>query len=132
MSKGKVYRVLFLVTAAGLLWLAGVYHSFEVPGVCIIKHTTGIPCPSCGTTRSVIAILHGDVYAALRWNPMGIPVFLLLFLIPVWIGYDLVAGKATLWAGYRKAETWFRRKQVGIPVLLLVAVNWLWNIYKGL
>lgn len=132
MSKRRLYGILFLAAASGLLWLAGAYYAVDMPGGCIVKHTTGIPCPSCGTTRSVVAILQGDVHAALVWNPLGIPVLLLLSVTPLWIGYDLIAGKATLMTGYRKAEAWFSRRWVAIPALLLIAANWFWNIYKGL
>lgn len=132
MNRDKLYGILLIAAAAGLLWLAGAFYAVDLPGGCIVKHTTGIPCPSCGTTRSVVAVLQGDMHAALTLNPLGIPVLLLLFVIPLWVGYDLITGKATLLIAFRKAEARLCRRQVAIPVLLLIAANWFWNIYKGL
>jgi hypothetical protein len=37
----------------------------------VIKAATGFPCPSCGLTRSGLAMGHGDWSAAFAWNPLG-------------------------------------------------------------
>lgn len=38
--------------------------------VCHFKRFTGRPCPSCGSTRGVVAALHGDFVEAWAWNPL--------------------------------------------------------------
>jgi hypothetical protein len=38
---------------------------------CTIYYLTGRPCPSCGLTTSVSAILHGQFGLAWRANPTG-------------------------------------------------------------
>ena len=38
---------------------------------CWCKQHFGIPCPTCGMTRSVILTLRGDFYSALQLNPGG-------------------------------------------------------------
>lgn len=40
----------------------------------------GIPCPTTGCMRSLMALLHGDLHASLLWNPFTIPIILLLAL----------------------------------------------------
>lgn len=49
---------------------------------CLIQRLTGIPCPGCGMTRAVLALLRGDFAGALRLHGMvwSLPVVLLLFL----------------------------------------------------
>ena len=37
-------------------------------------------CPSCGNTRSVIALLHGDVLSSLRFNIVPLILFLIILL----------------------------------------------------
>lgn len=37
---------------------------------CVFHSVTGLDCPGCGTTRALHALLHGDVAAAFRFNPM--------------------------------------------------------------
>ena len=54
---------------------------------CAFKEHTGIPCPTCGSTRSIVYLSHGDFLAALMMNPLTalcLSGAVLLFL------YDLV------------------------------------------
>lgn len=73
---------------------------------CPLRTLTGIPCPLCGSTRGVIAAIHGDLGHALSLNPAAIAVLVLAVLmvagwrierirIPVW---GIVATFAVLWA----------------------------------
>ncbi len=53
---------------------------------CPIHQLTGLLCPGCGGTRAVLALLHGDLAAAWRHNP------LLLLLLPCAVAYALAAA----------------------------------------
>jgi hypothetical protein len=37
---------------------------------CVFKWLTGIPCPTCGSTRSVVHLAHGEIMTALAKNPL--------------------------------------------------------------
>jgi len=37
---------------------------------CIFHQVTGLPCVTCGMTRSAIAFFHGNFVGALKWNPL--------------------------------------------------------------
>ena len=41
-----------------------------LPTLCHFRRWTGIPCPTCGTTRMVRAVLEGDLVSAARHNPL--------------------------------------------------------------
>jgi hypothetical protein len=47
---------------------------------CYFYRLFHIYCPSCGNTRSVISLLHGDVLSSLRFNIVPLILFLLIFL----------------------------------------------------
>jgi len=47
---------------------------------CLVKAVTGLPCPSCGLTRSGLALGHGDWPAAIHFHPLG-PLFLVETLL---------------------------------------------------
>ena len=64
---------LSVAIACGVLLALGQVSSqfvLQVPQ-CMLKLITGLPCPTCGGTRALKALLgRGDVLAALRWNPL--------------------------------------------------------------
>ncbi len=58
------------------LAVAGVYLFIFEPGksgfflVCPFRALTGFTCPGCGSTRGLHALVHGDVVAAFKFNPL--------------------------------------------------------------
>jgi hypothetical protein len=56
---------------------------FPLPTMCLFRLTTGLPCPSCGLTRSVALLMHGQPAASLALHPFGlVAVALALFQLP--------------------------------------------------
>ena len=101
--------------------------------VCLLKKTTGYPCPSCGTSRSVMSLLqHQNWWQAAQWNPMGYVVAALMLVLPPWLIFDVVIGRQSLFITYRKIEFWLKKPWLAGPLIVLVLANWIWNIIKGL
>jgi hypothetical protein len=63
---------------------------------CPLRTLTGIPCPLCGSTRGVIAAVHGDLGHALALNPASIAVLLLAVLLVV--GWRAERVRVPVWA----------------------------------
>ena len=67
-------------------------------------HLTGLPCPSCGMTRSVISLTYLRFHEAVSLNPLGplfVGVFVLWWVLSV---YQMAAGRQVRilhWAGRR-------------------------------
>ena len=51
---------------------------FAAIDVCLFHRATGLPCPSCGLTRSLTDLWHLDPAGAWSWNPLGFVAFPLL------------------------------------------------------
>jgi len=68
------------IIITGIILFCIVMKPIENPlfTICLFKLITGIDCPTCGITRSLIYLFHGDITNAVRMNPLGIPVFVLL------------------------------------------------------
>jgi Protein of unknown function (DUF2752) len=45
----------------------------NIPVLCPFRRATGLPCPTCGLTRSWVALLHGRVRASVGLHPLGAP-----------------------------------------------------------
>lgn len=46
-----------------------------LPGLCPSRWVTGIPCPGCGMTRSLVCCAHWDFARAAAMHPLGPVVF---------------------------------------------------------
>jgi hypothetical protein len=92
---------------AALVWPALPVHP---PYPCPLRSTTGLPCPFCGMTRAVVAAVHGDIGASLRYNPGGVVIVVLAVValltwrtrtsavrVPRWLPGALLALLAPLW-----------------------------------
>ena len=119
--------------AAAYAWL--IYHASHTNSnieVCFIKNVSGFPCLSCGITRSVLLCFHGDVVAAFMLNPLGIAAALVLVSLPAWLLLDLLYKKQTFVHVVSVADRMLRRRYVYVPLIIIGALNWYWNILKGL
>lgn len=123
------------VTLAGfgyLAWALSQHGNNDNFSPCLFKNVTGIACPSCGSTRSVISIIKGNVGDAAYINPLGFVIAALMLLIPVWLAYDIVLGKDSLYRSYGRFEKTMQVKWIAIVLIILIIANWIWNITKGL
>jgi hypothetical protein len=135
MARNRLYLLLILGLSAGYGWLAWAswqetVHDDFTP--CLFKNVTGIACPSCGSTRSVITLAHGNFTEALLLNPLGVLMAAVMFIAPFWLIYDVVLKKDTLYGSYKRFETIVGIKWVAITLIILILINWAWNIQKVL
>lgn len=126
--------LLFFACLAGYSWIAFKIqtHTTTLYSGCIIKYVTNKPCPSCGTTRSILSILHGDIERALWINPLGFLAFGFLLIVPIWLLVDVISKRQSLMNYYVKAIHLLKNRKIAILLILLIAFNWIWNLYKDI
>jgi len=103
----------------GAAWLAMALPWPRCPFLAL----TGLPCVTCGATRSTIAFLHGDFLSALRWNPLAFVAFCAL------IAFDLYAATVLLGRTPRlRIVDWTvtEKNAARIAVISLLALNWIY------
>ncbi|PZR21184.1 MAG: DUF2752 domain-containing protein [Flavobacterium psychrophilum] len=135
MTRNRLYLLLAFGLLAGYSWLIWaswqtMLHSDFTP--CLFKNATGIACPSCGVTRSVLHLSHGHFTDAILLNPLGLIMAVIMIITPFWLIYDTILKKDTLYNSFKKTEQFIRIKWVAIVLLFLILINWAWNIQKGL
>ena len=90
---------------------------------CLFLATTGLPCVTCGATRSAIAFLHGDFSSALRWNPLAFVALCALIAFDLYAVIVLLGRMPRL----RIVDWTIAEKNVArIMVISLVALNWVY------
>ena len=135
-SDKRIYWILILLTIGSYVWIGynlSNTDSHLVGTLCLVKSATGIPCPSCGITRSVLLLFQGDIANAAWINPLGILASVLLIVIPMWILSDFFRKRNSLPLVYKRSEELIRsNKIIYLPLIALIAINWIWNISKGI
>jgi hypothetical protein len=134
---GKVpfYKTIILTILGGYTWLmfSILYTGNRLLFTgCLIKLITGIPCPSCGITRSIILLINGDFFEALALNPLSIIVAVIMALIPPLVIYDFLGSKLRLFNLYSAIEAKLANRKLAVLLYGLVFLNWIWNLQKGL
>mgnify|MGYP001824672890 CR=1 FL=1 len=125
MIRERRVDLLCLGAALAMLTLAWALPPAAVeqgPTVCRFKALTGLDCPTCGLTRSVVSLAHGDTRASMRWHPAG-PLFVLGALV-------LAALVPILWLR-RRRPLWGRRGFV-LTLEVLLAASLIGGIARGL
>jgi Protein of unknown function (DUF2752) len=82
---GLLYGGIALV----MLGVGRLHRVLSLAPDCVFKGLTGIPCPTCGSTRSVVHLSHGDILSAFIMNPLTT---LCLILAVLYFIYSLVSA----------------------------------------
>jgi hypothetical protein len=89
---------------------------------CAFRRLTGVPCPTCGTTRVALAVLDADLAAAFAVNPLAAATGLAFFaggaLALVWA---LAHGRVPVLQ--RPVPRWWR-----LALVAVILINWTYLI----
>lgn len=116
-----VMAVLFLVTAGLFRDVLGLLPP------CLFHEITGLPCLTCGATRSIVFLSSLDLTSSFLLNPL-IPIFfvgILLFSIAHLAGY--IFGRKLI-AELGPVE----KRNLRIGVIVMIISNWTYLIIAGI
>ncbi len=140
LNRNRLYILVIACSIGGFGWLAWDAASTRSSGAwahsivtsCPVKLATGIPCPSCGTTRAVVALAAGDVAGSLQLNPFGLLIAFALIVFPPWVLHDVIRSRDGFHRFYLAFERTLRgSRALALSSAALVIANWGWNILKG-
>ncbi len=134
LSRRQVYFFSVGVYLAILAWVVLSYFSEGHAGVtvCPFKLVTTLPCPACGTTRGLTAILHGEILQGLWTNPNSLIPLVLLFAFPMLLLWDALDRRHYwLHRAYERYMSLWDKRWVLYAFLGLEAIVWIHNIHIG-
>lgn len=116
---------------AGIAALAaiavGVLHLDALPfTLCFFKLATGLPCATCGSTRALGRLFHGDVAGAFGMNPLATAG--MMALVP-WAAADLALMTRRKAFGLELGPSAARVARVA--VVAAVFANWAYLVAAG-
>jgi hypothetical protein len=105
-------------------WLVSATNPLGILGRCPLRALTGVPCPTCGGTQTVIALLALDLGKAFTASPL-LTISALAFVLSGILALILLP-----WAERIRLPRWTKGKPFAGFLLLLVLVNWIYLIVR--
>lgn len=96
--------------------------------LCYVKAFTGVPCPTCGSTRALGRLFDLDVAGALAMNPLATTA---AFGLVAWAGADLVLiarGRGRALGASVSPRLGFALR---VAVVVAIALNWAYLVAAG-
>ncbi len=120
----KVFGILLSGYLIAVLVFIRITPNFE-PAGCHFKQWTGLPCPTCGASRTLDLALQGRIMAAFAMQPLAMAAMLLL------LGYVMYSWAVVLFRCRRLRFEGVTSQQTTFLIfggLILVIVNWAYLI----
>ena len=94
--------------------------------VCKLRALTGVPCPTCGSTRLTESLLRGDLVGAFLANPF---VFAVLAAIASWFVGSAVVRLFKLPIPALRLQA-YERRLFYVAVVVALLASWAWVIWR--
>lgn len=92
----------------------------SLPDLCVFRGITGIPCPGCGLTRSIVSAIHGDIEMSLSHHRLGLLTLAYIFFqLSFSLGFLCIPKWRPHILHYKKLLN-----RALIPLAILFALNW--------
>jgi hypothetical protein len=117
------HELIFLCASLGEFAVAAGWFVLNLPWpICLFHALTGHPCLTCGATRSAIALFHGQVLTALKWNPLVFLTYVTMSIFDVYAFAVVISGAPRLRFSLGAREKFFLR----VCVIALLLANWIY------
>ena len=109
------------VAASCFGWLA-----FGLPWPkCWFRQLTGLPCPTCGATRSVLSLVHGNLAEAIGHNPLLFFCYIGALVLDLYCAFVLFFQLPRLRLAGLPAKV---KHRLCVLALTATAVNWIYLV----
>lgn len=92
---------------------------------CLFKSFVGIACPSCGVTRTALALSRLDLAMALRVNPLA------AVLLTALVGGGIVAASWVATGRTLREPRWDLNLVERLGIIAVIVANWIYLVETG-
>ncbi|NET39260.1 MAG: DUF2752 domain-containing protein [Cyanothece sp. SIO1E1] len=113
-------KLCYLTLALSLAPLMGAYvynQGYQIPYECPVRHFTGIPCPTCGMTRSLMAAMRGEWATSADHHLFGPILIVILSGTVICLVVELLAQRPIPLFNYL---TFYKRRFITILLYMLL------------
>ncbi len=112
--------LLFIITA-------GIFKDFlDLLPSCIFHRLTGIPCLTCGATRSLVALSQFDIASSFSLNPMLLLFAMGIMALSLFSLFGAVSKKGII-ANFSEGQ----KKALRVGIIGLFLANWIYLVVSG-
>src|SRR6476660_9684854 len=118
------YELIWLSVSMVSLGGAIIWFAFGLPWPrCAFHDLTGLPCLTCGMTRSAIQFFHGNFLAALRWNPLIFAGLCFISVFNVYAAIVLLAGPLRIRLAFARQR---EKRYVRYIAISALGLHWIY------
>lgn len=114
--------------AAGLVLVFVVPYERLPPLVCPFRRLLGIPCLTCGGTRTALALSRLELGHAFLMNPLVFLAVLGTLVFTLRVAWAALSGRDRAYVDFRSGRPLFALR---VGVLVAVVANWAYLIWVG-
>ena len=118
------HELVWLSVSIASLGAAAAWFALRLPWPqCLFHALTGLPCVTCGSTRSAIAFFHGQFFSSWKWNPLAFGFLCALSSFNIYAFIVLTTRTPRLRiVNFNRAEKTVAR----FLTIALLALNWIY------
>ena len=118
------FELIFLSVTVSTATSAFIWLAFGLPWPkCWFRQMTGLPCPTCGATRTALALSHGNLAAAWHQNPFMFVCYLVTILIDLYAAAALAFQLPRLRVSGVPSEIKYR---LIVALSITLGMNWIY------
>lgn len=95
---------------------------------CPFKYFFSIPCPLCGLTRSLNAILKGDIKLSIYYNVLLLPTLIIILFLNIIFLIEVIKNKPTI-SNKIINLTYQNKKKIVLICLIMLIFSTIINFY---
>ncbi len=100
--------------------------SIPLPDTCIFHNLTGLPCPGCGLSRSIVAAAHGEIINSFSHHLLGLLTLVYILLQFIFrLGWILFPKYGLR---FNRTRRYLDRSIIGLAILF--GLNWILTLSK--